>query len=152
MKGQCFFIFILTAEVACGITMKINTEARELYNHYLDNNVYTLNYIYQSLLNKFHYKNIKLIRKKGFENISISAVYTKYMERHENEFNELCEKYDAVPIIRNLFLNGRANINEDDLVPSDYLWHITRSREISCRHCRAGERELYISSTGEIYP
>lgn len=97
-------------------------------------------------------ENIKLIRKKGFENISISAVYTKYMERHENEFNELCEKYDAVPIIRNLFLNGRANINEDDLVPSDYLWHITRSREISCRHCRAGERELYISSAGEIYP
>lgn len=30
MKGQCFFIFILTAEVAWGITMKINTEAIQI--------------------------------------------------------------------------------------------------------------------------
>lgn len=95
---------------------------------------------------------MELLKKKGFHNISLSAVYTKYMENYEEEFRSLCQKYDAVPMLRNLFFEGRADLNEQELIPTDYIARLVEERGLSCRHCRAGEREMFIDSKANVFP
>lgn len=95
---------------------------------------------------------IEMLKEHGLENISISAIYTKYMEGHEKDFIELCEKYEAKPIIRNLFLTGRADLNEYELMPSNYIERLVQERGVSCRHCRAGEREMFIDVNADVFP
>lgn len=95
---------------------------------------------------------IQLLKEKGMHNISLSSVYTKYMEGHEEQFNQLCDRLGVIPVWRNLFIEGRADLNGRSLMPSDFIEKMVKIRGVSCRHCRAGERELYIDFHGDIYP
>lgn len=95
---------------------------------------------------------IQELKDRGMNHISLSAVYTKDMEGHVKDFNTLCEKLDVVPVMRNYCVAGRADHNLEDMLPSDYIPDLVKKRGKSCRHCRAGERELYIDWHGDIYP
>lgn len=100
----------------------------------------------------------KLIKSKGFDNISTSLVVGKNNVNDVDKFKKLNEELGIEPIIRNFVSIGRGSENscrylEDELDISyidkdDYR----DENSLGANMCKAGVNQIFIDCKGDIYP
>lgn len=113
--------------------------------------------------------NIKLLKSKGFEHITLSMVITDKTQNYRDEFMKLNEKLGTTPITRKFSATGRGEANKEQLVGNLEKREKILSQEshlkiftddersdaydsIKCSTCGALSRQLYINYKGEVYP
>jgi radical SAM protein with 4Fe4S-binding SPASM domain len=104
--------------------------------------------------------SVKLLQNKGFKNITLSMVIGDKNQYLEGKFNELNKMLNTIPLIRVFSAVGRGlnnrssflNGGEDETyVPSNFL-DDNYDKPFGMCNCGAGERELFITYNGDIYP
>lgn len=105
-------------------------------------------------------ETIRLLKKKGLTNISISFVVTEINRKEQDAFIRMCEDLDVKPILRNFFSVGRGKENENILesgpneapkMASENIQEIRKKLQLIDR-CGAAARSLYIQYDGKVYP
>ncbi|MEG2788780.1 MAG: radical SAM protein [Romboutsia sp.] len=101
---------------------------------------------------------IKLIKSKGFDNISTSLVIGKNNANDVGKFNKLSEELGVESIIRNFVSIGRGSENscrylENELNISyidkdDYI----DKNSLNANMCKAGANQIFIDCKGDVYP
>lgn len=110
--------------------------------------------------------SIELLKKMGMSNITLSMTLTDINKSEEKQFIELCKEINVEPIIRDLFLTGRAeknsgllnadrndetfNNNIDEFSEFDFI-HECKKIKLNGK-CKAGKNSVYIQYDGGIYP
>lgn len=103
--------------------------------------------------------NVKKIQNTGFLNISLSMAISDKNDHLEEQFIDLNKTLGTKPLVRIFEPIGRGKYNksifsdksEDEIyIPRDYL--SDDYEKIVIRTCSAGEKELFISYNGDIYP
>ncbi|CAM4497436.1 radical SAM protein [Paenibacillus macerans] len=98
-------------------------------------------------------RNIHLLKSLGFKKISLSMTITNYTyDGGRERFLHLCEQLEVEPIVRTLTSEGRAGVNSEELFPSQPLAAKNVPKDLNCRLCSPGKRELFIGANGNIYP
>lgn len=105
-------------------------------------------------------KNIKLLKKKGYNKISLSMVITDKNEALKNKFYRLNEELGTKPVTRGISLIGRGVKNREKLTGlpkgevyiSKDFYNIEDKQIFKFGGCKAGKTELFIRYNGEIYP
>ncbi len=109
-------------------------------------------------------KAIGLLQKSGMNKITISMVETKDNMKFEDSFFALNKKLGTKGILRPLSISGRVNENPQ-IIPDSYSTIkippkvIIREdevevakKELAYRRCPAGDRSIYLSHEGFMYP
>lgn len=107
--------------------------------------------VFEKVLN-----NIKLVKNKSENPVTISMVFSQKNECLEKEFLELNEKLGTKPICRGFSPVGRGK-KAKDYYCSDAIYFPKKfleatSKETGACNCSAGNRELFIDFKGDIYP
>lgn len=104
--------------------------------------------------------NIKLLQSTGFNKIAVSMATADKNEYLEDKFIELNKKLGTKPLIRQFSAVGRGkdnkhyftDIKENEVhIPKKYLEDSYNDATGMCS-CNAGQREIFISYNGDIYP
>lgn len=104
-------------------------------------------------------KNIKKLQNAGFKSITISMAISDKNQHLEEEFKKLNKLLGTQPLIRLFAPVGRGKENksifsdksDDEIyIPEDY--YSDDFEKIDMRTCSAGNRELFISYSGDLYP
>ena len=109
-------------------------------------------------------KAIKLLQKAGMNKITISMVETKDNIKFEDSFFALNRKLGTKGILRPLSISGRVNENPQIIpdsfntikIPSKIIIREDEKKvakkELAYRRCPAGDRSIYLSHKGFMYP
>lgn len=106
-------------------------------------------------------ETIKNLHEVGIEDISLSMTITDYNDQEEEKFIKLCENLDVEPIIRDLFLMGRAKKNKNLLESKikNLTSNISEENFLEeCKKiklngkCNAGKKSLYVQYDKSLYP
>lgn len=106
-------------------------------------------------------RSIELLQGKGFENISLSMVFSDINEHLEGAFAELNKKLGTKPIYRMLAEKGRAKENKEKLasneyeesyVPESFIDEDGKCNELNASKCVAGKHSIMIRHNGDVYP
>lgn len=108
-------------------------------------------------------KVVKQLKERDITELSLSMTLTDLNRAEEKNFIELCRKIGVEPIIRDLFITGRAkknavalNSNDDepvnlsDLSRDDFL-NECKKLKLNGK-CKAGKNSIYVQYDGGIYP
>ncbi|MBQ6995095.1 MAG: radical SAM protein [Lachnospiraceae bacterium] len=95
-------------------------------------------------------KTIELLHEHGFKKISLSMIVTKHTTEKRENFERLCEKYEAEPLFRILEPLGRGEEIYQELKGDMVGKHDEIS--LGCRVCFPGFKELHINYNGKVYP
>ncbi|MDU1003445.1 radical SAM protein [Clostridium butyricum] len=100
--------------------------------------------------------NIRLLKKNGFDKISISMVLTENNSFYVDEFFKLNRLLGTNPMLRALSYSGRALKNKEILEKKYTLrenyYESKRSIEYRACTCTAGYDQLTIEANGDIFP
>lgn len=105
--------------------------------------------------------SIKMLHNVGVSDISLSMTVTDYNDKQEKEFVDLCEHIGVEPILRDLFLMGRAKKNMDRLdrdrekiasnISLDNIEEECKKIKLNGK-CQAGKNSFYIQYDQSVYP
>lgn len=101
---------------------------------------------------------IKLIKSKGFDNISISLVVGKNNANYVEKFEKLSEELGVKSIIRNFVSIGRGSENScrylEDELDISYIdkYDYKDENSINANMCKAGVNQISIDCKGDVYP
>lgn len=103
--------------------------------------------------------NIKLLKDKGFNEITVSMTMSEKTEHLEKQFYELNKMLGTQAYVRRFTPIGRGLENRhifmeeknNELYIPNYIKN-NNSKMIPICNCRAGKYELFISNTGDLYP
>lgn len=105
---------------------------------------------------------IKLLKSKGYKNISLSFTECEINKGEEDAFYKLCEQLGVEPVVRNFFSVGRGLENKSRLVRNKKMEERIYDKKIPkseyrkklrlATKCGAVITSLYIHFDGGIYP
>ena len=93
---------------------------------------------------------IELLKKKQVKNISISCAMNTDETERRKRFEDLCERLEVKPIVRQMSTTGRAkkqNFETQDK-NDDYFYNMLGQY---C-NCSAGRTEITVNNKGEVFP
>ena len=105
-------------------------------------------------------KTIDLLHDTGFNNISLSMVFTDKNEHLKDEFTELNRRLGTHPVYRLLSAKGRAETNKDILtnvaeeecyIPKSFI-EDGSEEGTGVSTCQAGIKSIMIRYNGDVYP
>lgn len=105
-------------------------------------------------------KNVKLLQKHGFTNISLSMATADKNANWEQEFSKLNKKLGTRPMFRMFSEVGRGKESKDIFtdrsenevyIPAEYL-NENREEPDSICCCSAGKREIFVNHNGDVFP
>lgn len=107
--------------------------------------------------------NVKLLKKHGVQNISLSMVDVKYTHDYIQKFYALNKELGTFPMLRNFSDEGRGLENREELIndiKEDYNDLLILADEVSKKNpgrgksfcCGAGRKQFHISYDGKLYP
>lgn len=105
-------------------------------------------------------EKVKLLKKKGFQNISLSMVETKETQKYAKRFDELNEELGTRGITRIFSPIGRGEEHEEFQVeemsagmPEEHEYSLEDERDgMTVFHCGALLRCIYINYRGQLFP
>mgnify|MGYP002256486928 CR=1 FL=1 len=105
-------------------------------------------------------RNIKVLQDKGFNNVSLSMVFSDKNEYLEPAFLELNRQLGTTPITRVFAEIGRGKDSknifsdkgiDDVYIPETFL-DLNSKQQLGVRTCSAGRNQLFVRYNGEVYP
>ncbi|CEN23623.1 radical SAM/SPASM domain-containing protein [Paraclostridium sordellii] len=104
--------------------------------------------------------NIKMLKSKGFNKISVSMVVSDKTEHLEEKFIELNEKLGTSPVVRGFSPVGRgeenidifSDIEKDKYYISEEYLSDDYDEAFGICPCSAGKREIMVAYNGDLYP
>ena len=105
-------------------------------------------------------RNIKVLQDKGFNNVSLSMVFSDKNEYLEPAFLELNRQLGTTPITRVFAEIGRGKDSKnifsdkgiDDVYISETFLDLNSKQQLGVRTCSAGRNQLFVRYNGEVYP
>lgn len=105
--------------------------------------------------------SVKILQESGMSDISLSMTVTDYNDKEEYDFIDLCKQINVEPILRDLFLVGRAKKNYEQLegkrnnivsnIVFDNLDEECKKIKLNGK-CMAGKNSLFVQYNQNIYP